>query len=146
MRWCFSLGLLSRQNPFHVSARNSRRRSSHRRSIFLLPSGFARYSIAVFSGFPTNENLILKSNRCIPHHMEDAFTFKCCNFSSQQQKRRKECSCCIIGSRYSQLLSQYSQSKTGHGFCIIDSVTSLPRLTMETSVPFNPLKKRQHHF
>ena len=50
----------------------------------------------------------------IPHYMEDAFIFKCCNFSSQQQKRRKECSCCIIGSRYSQLLSQNSQSKIGY--------------------------------
>ena len=41
---------------------------------------------------------------------------KCCNFSSQQQKRRKECSCCIIGSGYSQLLSQYSKSKIRYDF------------------------------
>ena len=52
--------------------------------------------------------------KIIPHYTEDAFTFKYCIFSSQQ-KRRKECSCCIIGSRYSILLSQYSQSKIGYG-------------------------------
>ena len=47
----------------------------------------------------------------IPHYTEDAFTFKFCIFSSQQQKRRKECACCIIGSRYSPLLSLYSPIK-----------------------------------
>ena len=34
-------------------------------------------------------------------HIGNVFTFALCNFSSKQQKWRKECSCCIIGSRVS---------------------------------------------
>ena len=62
-------------------------------------------------GAPVHNHFQLEyTDLVIPYCIEDAFTFMCFNFSSQQQKGRKECSCCIIGSRFPKSRSQFCQS------------------------------------